>query len=335
VLHAVSTPLRKACSLLAIVGMILSFVHGPAMAGPTTGIDLSPRAVMELPAPPVQKYKARDGGLLAYRYFEPKSGEHRPAVVAILLHGSSGSSLNMTVLGDALAKSGVPVFAPDARGQGLSGRRGDIDYIGQLDDDLADLISVVRKTYPDARLVLVGHSAGGGFALRIAGEAEGHLFSRFVLLSPVLGRLAPTPRPGVDWARPHTGRIVFLTVLNAIGITALNGETAVDFNLPPDTDDLGLTRSWSYRMMMNYGPRGQTQLFGRPGYLVDAARAPAPIVVIAGADDEQFFAHKYALAFEGLAKPVSVELVPGVGHMGVLSDPHAVSTIVAAVKRED
>ena len=199
-------------------------------------------------------------------------------------------------------------------------------------DDLADFVALARKTYPKARLVLVGHSSGGGFALRVAGEAEGRLFSRFVLLSPMLGRLAPATRPDAGWARPDIPRIVLLAGLNQVGVTAFNGAKVVDFNLPDGADALGLTRDWSYRMMSNYGPRGQTQLFGRPAYRLDAARAPAPIVVVAGTADEQFYADKYAVAFAGLDHPVRVELAPGVDHMGVVSDPRAVPLIVAAVE---
>lgn len=294
--------------------------------------DPAARTVMEMPAPPLRRFLARDGAALAYREFTPDPDTATPPVVAILLHGSAGSSLNMTVLGEALAKAGVPAFALDARGQGLSGRRGDIDYVGQHQDDLADFVTTARKAYPDARLVLVGHSAGGGFALHIAGRSEGHLFRRFVLLSPFLGRLAPTDRPDAGWAKPHIGRIILLRALNAIGDTSHNGESTLTFALPPGAEHLGLTRSWSYRMMLDYGPSGVTALSGRPGYLADAARAKSPIVVIAGAADEQFHADKYGAAFAGLAKTVSVELAPGVSHMGVVSDPRALPLIVAAVK---
>ena len=215
-----------------------------AAAPPVPPVSGAAAAVMRLPAPPALRYRARDGASLAYRFFQTTPNAAAPAVVAILLHGSGGSSLNMTVLGEALAKSGVPAFALDVRGQGLSGRRGDIDYIGQQDDDLADFVAVVRRAYPTARLVLVGHSAGGGFVLRIAGEPEGRLFSRFVLLSPVLGRLAPTNRPTAGWAHPHVGAILMLKALNSVGVTAFNGAIAVDFRLPPGAEALGLTRSW-------------------------------------------------------------------------------------------
>ena len=323
-------PLAAAALRLAIAVALLAGAADCAPAPPRP-VGVSAEAVMRLPAPPALRYRARDGASLAYRVFQPV-GAAAPPVVAILLHGSGGSSLNMTVLGEALARSGVPTFALDVRGQGLSGRRGDIDYIGQQDDDLADFVAVARRTYPYAPLALVGHSAGGGFVLRIAGEPEGRLFTRFVLLSPVLGRLAPTNRSDSGWARPDIGRILLLKALTSLGVTGFNGATVVQFNLPPGAETLGLTRSWSFRMMSNYGPRGQTQLFGRPAYWRDAARTAAPITVIAGTADEQFKSDRYATAFKGLARRVRIELAPGVDHMGVVSDPRAVPLIVEAIR---
>jgi alpha-beta hydrolase superfamily lysophospholipase len=318
-------PSLSPVALAAAIGLAFA---PPAGAAPVQPLEAA--AVMRLPAPPILRYRARDGSALAYRAFAPAPSTSPPAVVAILMHGSAGSSLNMTVLGEALAQAGVPAFALDVRGQGLSGRRGDIDYIGQQDDDLADFAAVARKAYPGARLVLVGHSSGGGFVLRVAGEAEGRLFSRFVLLAPVLGRLAPTTRPDAGWARPDVPRIALLAGLSQIGVTAFNGAQVLDFNLPPGSGGLGLTRVWSFRMLSNYGPRGQMQLFGRPAYWTDASRAAAPVVVVAGTADEQFYADRYTTAFAGL--PVRVELAPGVDHMGILSDPRAVPMVVAAVE---
>lgn len=326
-----ATPLLSTAGLALGLALALAAARPAAAEAPPRTQGLSAQAVMALPAPPVRRYKARDGALLAYRAFTPAADAGPPKAVAILLHGSAGSSLNMTVLGQALAHAGVAAFALDVRGQGLSGRRGDIDYIGQQDDDLADFTAVARRTYPGARLVLVGHSAGGGFALRVAGEPQGRAFDRFVLLAPVLGRLAPTNRPGAGWARPDLAKIAALSALNAVGVTAFNGASVLRFNLPPGGAAMGLTGRWSYRMLSNYGPRGQMQLFGPPAYLADARNAAAPIVVVAGTADEQFRADRYALAFHGLDGAVRVVLAPGVDHMGVLSDPRAVALVVAAV----
>jgi alpha-beta hydrolase superfamily lysophospholipase len=320
---------RYASSAAVILALGLA---SAAQGGAPASIDPTARAVMLAPAPPVERYRARDGATLAFRRFTP-AGASAPPVVAIVLHGSSGDSRNLTRLGEALARAGVPAFAPDERGQGLSGRRGDIDYVGQLDDDLADFIAVVRRAYPNAKLVLAGHSSGGGFTLRVAGEPLGRQFSRFVLIAPYLGRRAPSTNTNNGWVSPNVPLIVLLAGLNQMGVTAFNGLTTVKFNLPPGAvSDLGVTPSWSYRMMNNYGPRGETQLGGEPCYLEDARRAAAPIVVVAGAADEQMRADRYADAFKGLPRPVSVELAPGVRHMEAVSDPASVDLVVAAIK---
>ncbi len=41
----------------------------------------------------------------------------------------------MHALAEALRTAGVTAYVLDIRGHGGSGRRGDIDYIGQIDDD--------------------------------------------------------------------------------------------------------------------------------------------------------------------------------------------------------
>src|ERR1700712_5716986 len=112
--------------------------------------------------PAVERFQARDGTDLAYRHYSA----HAPAAerIAFVVHGSSGSSRGaIHALSSALAARGVQTFAVDIRGHGASGSRGDIGYLGQLEDDLADLVGEIRKTNPTAPLTLLGHSSGGGF----------------------------------------------------------------------------------------------------------------------------------------------------------------------------
>src|SRR5262245_33287255 len=100
------------------------------------------RAVDRSTMPALQRFSARDGTELAYRHYPargPSSGR-----IAILVHGSSGSSVAVHALGDALAGRGVATWVPDIRGHGGSGTRGDIGYVGQLEDDLADLVALVQ-----------------------------------------------------------------------------------------------------------------------------------------------------------------------------------------------
>jgi len=295
--------------------------------------DVAVAAALREPMAPVQRFAARDGTMLAYRSYLPPLTSSPPPIVAMLIHGSGGSSVNMNVLGRALAAAAVPAYAPDIRGQGQSGRRGDIDYIGQQEDDLSDLVALIRKRYPNAKLVLAGHSSGGGFALRVAGEPIGRAFSRFVLLAPHLGHNALPTRPGSGgWVRVYGPRIAALSILNRFGISAFNGLPVLAFALPEGAEREHLTRFWSYRMVNNFGPHGETSL--APGaYRLDAEHAPGPVSLLVGAQDESFYADRYAAAFAGVHPAVSVQILPKVGHMGLVSDPSAVPSVIAAIKK--
>ncbi len=313
-----------------LAGMIVFGVSPPPPTLHSVN-DVAAEAALREPMAPARRFAARDGAMLAYRAYLPTS----PAspVVAVLIHGSGGSSVNMNVLGRALAAAGTPAYAPDIRGQGLSGRRGDVDYIGQQEDDLADLLILIRKRYPNAKLVLAGHSSGGGFALRVAGEPVGRAFSRFILLAPQLGHNAISTRPGAGgWVRVFGPRIAALSILNRVGISAFNGLPVLAFALPEGAERAHLTRFWSYRMVNNFGPHGETNLI--PGaYRRDAERAAGPVEVLAGVDDESFYADRYAAAFAGVRPSVKVQILPRVGHMGLVSDPSAVPSVIAAIQK--
>ncbi len=86
--------------------------------------------------PKLQTLKARDGAPLNYRLYPG-----RPDRAVVLVHGSSGTDVSMMKLAQALQAAGASVYAISLRGHGGSGiANGDVSYIGQLDDDLADLV---------------------------------------------------------------------------------------------------------------------------------------------------------------------------------------------------
>src|SRR5258708_38185152 len=117
--------------------------------------------------PAMDRFQARDGTVLAYRHYPARGAP--VGRIAILVHGSSGSSRSaIQALSQALSARGVENYAVDIRGHGESGTRGDIRYFGQLEDDMADFVAEIRKVHPAEPLTLIGHSAGGGFPLRIA-----------------------------------------------------------------------------------------------------------------------------------------------------------------------
>ena len=190
-------------ALLGFAGLVLAAMIATPIKWPPelTSISVTARAVDRGDMPGLQRFHARDGTELAYRHYPaqgPASGQ-----AAVLVHGSSGSSVAVHALAKALAARGVETWAPDIRGHGASGTRGDIVYLGQLEDDMSDFVAEIRKTNPTAPLTLLGHSSGGGFALRIAGSSIQNLFARTVLLSPYLGYDAPSSRQDAGgWAEP-------------------------------------------------------------------------------------------------------------------------------------
>jgi pimeloyl-ACP methyl ester carboxylesterase len=271
-------------------------------------------------APDLSHYQARDGTWLAYRLYPAASGARDR--IAILAHGSSGSSMEMHPIAAALAAGGVTAVAVDFRGHGASGTRGDVAYLGQLDDDLADLIAELRKANPAARFSLIGHSAGGGFALRVAGESLGGAFARFLLLSPYLGYSAPTNRPAEGpglWASPDLPRIVATVLLGRLGIDWPQSLPVIAFANAPEAK-MVVTSRYSFRLLQNYtAPPDWKDAFGR---------AKGRIAVIAGADDELMDAEAYRRELPPLGAPVTV--IPGVDHMGIVYRPEAIKAIVAA-----
>jgi alpha-beta hydrolase superfamily lysophospholipase len=298
---------------LTLVAMIATPLEGlPEL----TSISQSAGAVDRSSMPPLSRFSARDGTELAYRHYPargPASGK-----IAILVHGSSGSSSSAHALADALAARGVETYAPDIRGHGGSGTRGDVGFIGQLENDMADLVALVRKTSPTEPLTLLGHSAGGGFALRIASSPIQDLFARTVLLAPYLGYDAPTNRPGSGgWASADIPRFLGLTALRKLGIDCCESLPTLAFAVPANSAKI-LNPTYSFRLMRNFATRG---------YQVDFAAAHHPVTLIAGAADELMLADKYADAVHAVAPSVEVKLIDGVDHMGIVGNAQGVAAV--------
>ena len=87
--------------------------------------------------------------------------------------------------------------------------------IGQLDDDLADLVKGLGLDKPGVRRTLIGFSSGGGFVLRIAGGRQAGLFNDYLAISPYIGQDSPTNKPNSGgWAGVAVPRIIALSLLD-------------------------------------------------------------------------------------------------------------------------
>ncbi len=151
------------------LGMILSQGSGVAPSQGGLAFDKAPQSKSG-EAHEFLAYASRDGQKHPYRRFQSPQGD---APLMVLVHGSGWHGEAYLPLAAAIADAGLAdVVVPDLRGHGFSPqRRGDVDHVGQLEEDLADLIQIVRK--PGQKLVLAGHSSGGGLVVRFAGGRYG------------------------------------------------------------------------------------------------------------------------------------------------------------------
>ncbi|KPQ06486.1 MAG: Lysophospholipase [Rhodobacteraceae bacterium HLUCCA12] len=276
----------------------------------------------DIPLAPPHRAVMGDGTELGYRRWD---SDDAGAPLVVALHGSGWHGAQFAALGPALAQAGAAdVVAPDLRGHGLDPvRRGDIDHVAQLEDDLADLIDQVRA--PGQRVVMLGHSSGGGLVMRFAGGRHGDRLDAAILLAPYLQHDAPTARDtSGGWTRVLTRRIIGLTMLNAIGLTQLNHLTALQFRFPDAVLDgpwaETVTRAYSYRMMTGFNPRRD--------WGADVAALP-DFLLVAGAEDEAFVAQAYEPALSAHSTRGQYRLLPGVGHLDAVDDEGTRAAIAA------
>mgnify|MGYP003509753687 CR=1 FL=1 len=222
----------------------------------------------------------------------------------------------------ALFAAGYAAYALDMRGHGASGTKGQIDHVGQLEDDIEDFMRVLQPVRP---ATLIGFSSGGGFVLRFAADARQRLFDNYLLLSPFISQDAPTYRPNSGgWVSVGVPRVVGLSLLNAVGVHALNTLPVTRFAL----NDYGMTHltpAYSFALASNFRPSTD--------WRANIQAATRPMALLAGSDDEAFHADRFAAVFAEAGRPIEVTLLPGVGHIGLTLEPAAAQAVVTAVEK--
>lgn len=310
-----------AAVIVAVLAAMIAF--GTASPPPPLASIGSPfRSISFTDLPKAEQIASRDGTLIAFRQW-PAAAPQSPERVVIAIHGSSATSSSMHALAKAIAAAGMTVYAPDIRGHGGTGRRGDIDYRGQLDDDMADFIAAIKARHAGAALVLTGFSAGGGFALHVAGSAAGSAFERTVLLSPMLGIKSPTVKARGDaWAKPYLPRIIGLAILNRVGIHSFDHLPVLRFAIMPERADI-LTPEYSWRLLRAFATRD---------FASDLRGATVPLAVLVGEKDELFQADLFQPTVHAVKAEIPVTVVPDLSHIEMITDARAVPPILAAIR---
>ena len=153
-----------------------------------------------------------------------------------------------------------------------------------------------------------------------------HIFAHFVLIAPYLGYDAPTVRPAAGgWATVSLPRIIALTILQRFHISLGSGLPVIQFAVPKRLDGL-LTASYSFRLLQNFGPPRD--------YVGALARTQVPVTVLVGQRDEIMNPDRFADALKAVKDHVSVTILPGISHMGIVSDPRAIESVIQACVKE-
>lgn len=326
-------PLIAAVGLLVLAALV-AFNRPARRTAPEAGpIDLSSAlSACYDDLPTKETFAARDGTDLVFRrYLPPAGGTSR---LILLVHGSAWHGMQFHPLARSLAARGLgTVVAPDLRGHGAAPvRRGDVDYIGQFEDDIADLIAFMGGRNRFDEVVVGGHSSGGGLVVRLAGGRHRGAMDRLILMAPFLKYNAPTTKPGSGgWAAPATGRIIGLGLLNAVGVTRFNHLPVIAFAMPRQVLDgpygATVTTTYSFRLNQSFAPR--------PDFGKDLAAITRPFLLVAGAADEAFHAGRYENTVSAYTKTGTYTILPGIDHIGVTMHPRAVDAIAGWIADGD
>jgi pimeloyl-ACP methyl ester carboxylesterase len=175
----------------------------------------------------------------------------------------------------------------------------------------------------------VGFSSGGGFALRVASGPRGAQFDNFLLMAPYVNYRAITNRSGgsASWASVGLPRFVALALLNRVGVPTFNALPVLSFAVS-DSPKADLVQQYSYALAVSFQPLDD--------YRLGIQSIARPTEVLAGEDDELFFADKYRpLLDEAGRKDIPVTIVPATGHIALTLSEAGRAAAVAAVQRLD
>ena len=254
--------------------------------------------------------EAADGTkLFARRYVADSS------TTIILMHGIAADSAKFEYAARLLREStGAEVITPDFRGHGKSGgARFDVAYIGHYENDLEFIVRFINENRPGHRIIVAGHSMGGGVAMRYALKDDAPVPDAYLLFAPNFGE-GPTQRSGDDsqdtsaFVHFDLKRMIGIIMLNSVAINALDELPILYFNTGSERKD------YSYRAVMSAQPI-------RPDTSDLALQAVAsPLLVIVGAEDEVFEVSQFE-PFVSANSDGETAIVPGLNHDGVVSDP--------------
>lgn len=243
---------------------------------------------------PLTPAVTRAGVRLQYRLYKAWS----PNLV-VLYHGVGGDSRYLAPLALALSEAGLAnVVTPDFRGhgEGGAGRRVSLAKDDELWTDFEELLIHLRRALPAEKLILGGHSLGGGFAAKLLSLPGAGAFAEAWLLAPFLSPEVATNDYG-GWLEREGGlwRVRMPEIYRRGEEVLEYDETFLRAAQPPSLEEMrAVPAHVRLRVLLGEGDR-----------VIDASRS------------------RSRLAELGL----TAEVLPGASHLGVVTSPAALERI--------
>jgi len=257
----------------------------------------------------LQTFQARDGETLSYRIYG-----NSPHHLMILIHGSSSHGGTIEPLAQELSSSAT-ICVPTLRGHYESGSyTGDCSYVGQLEDDIYDLMKHLNYAVFQS-VSMIGISSGGGFAIRFASSAYGSLIHNYVLLAPVIPFHKALMRKGSGWVVIKKIPTILLLIANLVGITRFNSTPLITFNKPLDQCNGTETLQYSYNLLFSILPHFD--------YQKDIAAIDSRALILVGSNDECIHPDQYITLF----KKSPIHIFEKLTHSTLIHDKHVIEKI--------
>nr|WP_144924865.1 alpha/beta hydrolase [Paenibacillus bovis] len=268
---------------------------------------ISPEEMFELirhaHLPELLTYETRDNSKLYYRHYAADSN-----IILILLHGISEDSKYLFQLAKHISSHHIAqVYTPDLRGYGANEPKGDVDYIGQLDDDIADFIRFIKATNDHSTIILGGHSFGGASVLRFSERDTANQVDAYLFLAPYIHPSAPTN----NYPIVSMSKFIMLNAFDKVGLSKFHHWPVSTVNKPSELQHGGEALQISFRLVMSRIPQN---------YQKNILAIQKPTLVLISDRDELFAAEKFADLYKDNPN-ILCKILPQHNHDGILFSP--------------
>lgn len=261
--------------------------------------------------PSLEYIEARDYSKIYYRYYLANSN-----IILVLLHGVAEDNKYLFRLAEYLSKNDIAhVYTPNLRGYGDKvDRRGDVDYIGQIEDDLADFLNWLKSRNPNAQIILGGHSLGGASTLRFSSSLYQHLVDGYLFISPYI--------EGAPYIKKMHSKVSYfnftlLTTLENLKIRKFHHKKIYTSYKEKKYQHGGEAIQLSYRLAMSRIPKHYKEKI----HAIDK-----PSLSIVGGEDELYYVEKFEDVFEQ-NRNFTTKVIPNTNHDGILFNEEAFKEI--------